>query len=59
MEAAKSLPPYFCLIMHVNSEKKYLKMIKALQIKYNSNLQALIINKSKDLSLDFIVKITF
>lgn len=52
-------PPYFILIMHANSEKRYLKFIKYLQIKYNSKLQSLIVNKSKDLALDFIVKITF
>lgn len=52
-------PPYFILIMHANSEERYLKIIKALRIKYNSKLKSLIFNKSKNLTLDFIVKITF
>jgi Tfp pilus assembly protein PilN len=52
-------PPYFILIMHASSEKQYLKTIKALQIKYSSKLKDFIINKSKDLTLDFIIKMTF
>lgn len=52
-------PPYFILVMHADSEKEYLKIIKALRIKYNSKLKSLIFNKSKDLTLDFIVKIIF
>lgn len=49
-------PPYIILIMHANSEKRYLNIIKYLQIKYNSKLKTLIINKSKNSALDFIVK---
>ena len=51
-------PPYFIVNMHTSSEKKYLKIIKIMKIKYNFKLKTLIFNKSKDdLALDFLIKI--
>ena len=51
--------PYLNLVMHADSEKKYLTFIKSLQFKYGSKLQWLILQKSQDLQLDFIVQILF
>jgi Tfp pilus assembly protein PilN len=48
-------PPYLSLIMHANSEKKYLTLIKFLQFNYDSKLQWLIL-KYQGLQLDFIVQ---
>ncbi len=51
-------PPYFILNMHASSEKKYLKIIEIMKIKYNFKLKTLIFIKSKDdLALDFLIKI--
>ena len=48
-------PPYLSLIMHADSEKKYLTFIKVLQFKYDPKLQWLIL-KSQGSQLDFVVQ---
>lgn len=49
-------PPYLSLVMHASSEKEYLTFIKDLQFKYASPLQWLMLHKSQDLQLDFMVQ---
>jgi Tfp pilus assembly protein PilN len=51
--------PFLSLVMHANSEKEYLSFIKFLQFKYDPKLRWLILNKSQDLQLDFIVQMLF
>lgn len=51
--------PCLNLIMHANSENKYLTFIKFLQLKYDQKLQWVMLNKSQDLQCDFLVQMTF
>lgn len=51
-------PPYFLLIMHASTEKKYFKIIKSMKVKFNYKLKTLIFNRSNDDSaIDFLVKV--
>lgn len=50
-------PPYFILILHVNSEKNYLRLIKNVKIRFNYKLKSIILNRSKyNSTLDFLIK---
>lgn len=50
-------PPYFILILHTSSEKNYLRIIKAIQIKFDYKLKLSIFNRSNnDSAVDFLIK---
>lgn len=52
-------PPYVNLVMHAGSKKEYLTLIKFLKLKYDHEVRWLILDKSQDLQLDFMIQMMF
>lgn len=52
-------PPYCSVLLQTISEKKFLLLIKNLQLHYDPKLQWKILSKKPELYLDFIIKVIF